>query len=586
MKFKSRPYQTHAVTNVLADFQDHDSVLLAMPTGTGKTEVFVQLMQTWRAGRCMVICPMNQLIDQAANKIKARTQIYPAVEQAGRWSQEGGFHALRNDFVVASKQSLCSVRKTTGKRRYERFSDIGLVIVDEAHLSVTPEYRDLLKFFRQRGAKILGVTATPERADKKALGAMYDKVSYSYAILDAVNDGWLVNSRCLQVEIKSLDLSKVGSSGSGATRDFITRELNSELEKESTIAEIALVTHRETQHLKTVVFCSSITEAQLVSERLQDRHGLAAKYVCSMPERMTINNGNREQVLQEFEDGSCTHLCNVGILTTGWDCPDLQAIVMARPTRSKPLYTQIYGRGTRPLPGIVDAHSTAEDRKAAIANSAKRFFKVVDLVDNSARHEIATSWDIFGGNYDIGTVKQAREDAQAQGEAVDMTKLLESTKASREALEEERLREREARKQLQGRAVYNRRKVNPYVGNGFSTGQGDRKRTSSAKCYSTSMKMPYGKHQGKKLCDLPDGYLEWMKKTMDNALGNTAAIALARKQKQLQQPLSQQPLSQQPMSQELKPGSTYYDLPTQRQVASPTATCEVMDEIFAALREG
>jgi type I site-specific restriction endonuclease len=177
---------------------------------------------------------------------------------------------------------------------------------------------------------------------------------------------------------------------------------------------------------------------------------------------------------------------------------------MARPTRSQSLYTQIFGRGTRPLEGVVDfPGSTAELRRAAIAASAKPHFKVTDLVDASMEHKIVTSVDVLGGRYEMPVIERVKKEIlESAGGPVDIEKALQDAE---EALRREREEaERKRRAQVQARAEYAKVAVDPF--DEYSRGSGTAKKKN--KCH-----MPFGKHKGKSLSDIPSGYMEW-------ALGN------------------------------------------------------------------
>ena len=496
--FTLRDYQTASVDACFAAWRNHGSLLLELPTGTGKTVCFAEIGSRWGRepgtdGRVMVVCPAIELIDQARHKFCKATGIMPDVEQADNFSNESEWG--QNPFVVASKQTLC--RKGKNGRRFERFKGFGLVIVDEAHLSLTEEYSELLCHFRSQGAKVLGVTATPKRHDKRAMGQLYEHLAYQYGIVDAIKDGWLVSPITHCVQLKTLDLSGVGTSNTQYGKDFNTKQLNDKLEANETVLEIAEVTAAEVGKDKTVVYCSSVEEARLVSERLADCHKLKSDWVCSDEQRCTKQR--RMDVLRSFtkEPDGVQIVCNVGILTTGWDFPGLEHIVMARPTRSTSLYTQIMGRGTRPLDGVVDfPGSTPELRLAAIAASAKPHFKVTDLVDASMEHKIVTCMDVLGGKWTLAAIERAKKDAEAGGPVDAMKAIEEAEKKLREEAEEA---ERKMRAQIQARAEYTKIKADPF--DAYSAGSGIRK--------GRDIVMPFGKYKGKPIASLPTGYIKY-----------------------------------------------------------------------------
>lgn len=495
MTFALRPYQADCITAIRDSWQRVDSTLVELATGLGKTEVFTEIARTWEQGRVLVVCPLIQLIGQARKKITKRTGVEPGIEQA---SLTANNHDWAYDaFIVASKQTLCTTNKGTGKRRFEKFENIGLVIVDEAHLSITDEYLTFLDYFRSRGAKVLGVTATAKRHDKRAMGIFYKECPYQYGIATAVDDGWLVPAVTDCVQLKTLDLSGVKTSTTTHGKDFNEKELNARLEATETVYEIAEVTARESGTLKTAVYCSSVVEAQLVSERLADNYGLKASWICADERKCTTQR--RQEALDSFQydPAGVQILCNVGILTIGWDFPGLEHIVMARPTKSLSLYTQIFGRGTRPLEGVVDFEgSTAESRRAAIAASLKPHFRVTDLVDASMEHKIVTSVDVLGGTYSVEVVNRVKK-AAANGPV----RIDEALAAEKRRIEEEREEaERRRRAQVQAKADYAKVRVDPFDEFSRMKGGVEKKQQGA--------RFVFGKFKGKLVSDAPKWYLE------------------------------------------------------------------------------
>ena len=401
MTFHLRDYQTDCLEAIRFGHQEHDSIAIELATGLGKTICFTRYAKQWNQfnmfdRRAMVIAPQITLIGQAAKKIYKETGQMPAVEQADQWSNEQQW--ARSDFIVASKQTLCS------NERYKRFSDVGLVIIDEAHYAATEAYAEVLTYFRERGAKVLGVSATLKRHDKAALGQLFDECVYQYGIQDAIADGWLVPLNVTCKQLKRLDLTSVGTANTQFGKDFNTRQLNEKLENVEVIYEIAAAVAEETRGHKTAIFCSSVEEARAVAELLEDQYSIKAGWICADTKK--CSKQDREERLRSFTDpDGLTHLANVGILTTGWDYPALECIVMARPTKSLPLFTQIIGRVTRPVEGhqnvpVVDFEgSTAITRQEAIRMSKKPYGRVIDLVDASLKHKIVTTADVLGGRW-------------------------------------------------------------------------------------------------------------------------------------------------------------------------------------------
>lgn len=515
--FDLRDYQEDVVRAVRHDFAQYNNTMAVLPTGSGKTVIFSELIRRWDCTenpRAMVICPMIQLVDQAADKIKKVTGVPPAIEQGSRRSNESTF--ARSPFVVASKQTL--VAKAHGVPRFERFRDIGLVVVDECHLAATHQYKELIDHFVYNGAKVFGCTATPKRHDGKALGLLFENCSYNMGIKEGVEGGWLVDSLCQTIKVESLDLSDVSSGNTSYGKDFNQAELGRKLESLKTVAEIATITAAETKGEKTVVFCASVDEAHLVSDRLRDNHGIESGWICSDTKLCTKKM--RQKLLNSFADpNGITHLCNVGILTTGWDCPILQNIVMARPTQSEALYTQIYGRGTRPLEGVVDfQNSTADLRREAILHSDKPRWRMIDLVDASLSNKVVTAVDVLGGCLNPLRKKKAKMAyLRNQGRAMGMDEAFQLADEELEREKQERhrkRREREARRSranVKAQVNYNKNNVNPY-------GQKERVRRERR---ASSPVMRFGKHKDKLMSEVPTGYLEWVLKNFTDLYPST-----------------------------------------------------------------
>ena len=463
MAFTLRPYQVEFDKAMRDGHAEHDSIVGELATGLGKTVSFVKLASTWEHGRTMIICPFISLIAQASNKIFHETGMRPAIEQAENRSNETEW--ARNPYVVASKQTLCS---GSGRKRYERFEDIGLVIVDEAHHAGTKPYADMIGWFRDRGAKVLGVTATLKRHDKRAMGQVFDQCVFQYGIEEAIPDGWLVPIRVQCVQLEHLDLSDVETSQGFWGRDFNQKQLNEKLENPEVIYEICEAVANRTRGEKTAIYCSSVDEAQASAELLADNYGIKADWICADKKR--CSDGRRMEVMQSFcgNPEGLTHVCNVGILTTGWDYPDLMNIVNARPTKSLPLYTQILGRLTRPcevdgMPVVDRDCESADDRRDAIARSRKPHGRMIDLVDNSLQHKLITATDILGGKWSLEVLERVKKElAENNTGPVDIDEEALSAKRQLEREHEEQLRRQRAAKKAA--AKFREFEVNPFGG--------------------------------------------------------------------------------------------------------------------------
>lgn len=494
-----RDYQTDAVARIHEAWLFHNSVMAVLATGLGKTIIFSEIARRWTRGRVLVSVPQIELIEQAAAKIFAATGHTPAIEQGQRRSLESSFY--RSPYVVGSKQSFAS-RQKDGRRRFERFEDVGLVVVDECHGATTAEYKELIDHFAARGAQVLGVTATPKRHDGLAMANVFEACAYQLDICQAVPLGWLVPAQAQCVQLQSLDLSAVKTNREG---DFNAKQLERVMEEEKVVYEIAEVTARESGRLKTAVFCASVAEARAVAELLVDRYRLKADFVCG--DKLLCDDVRRREVLDSFtQDADGVQIvCNVGVLTQGWDFPGLEHLVIARPTRSLTLYTQIFGRATRPLPGVVDfVDSTPELRRAAIASSAKPHFKVTDLRDNALQHKLVTAVDVLGGAMGIEVVNRAKAAINKAGGPLDLEQVLADARHAEEAAQLER--ERRQRAAIEARAAYRKVDVDPF--DPYQRGGVEAPRPSAK-----GPRMLFGKYKGQPLSAVPAGYLTWLLST-------------------------------------------------------------------------
>lgn len=236
-----RYYQRDAIAGAREAWKEHQSTLMVIPTAGGKTVTFAHLAKE-TPGRVMVVSQREELVFQAANKIREISGEDVDIEMAdfqadlgsGSWFK--GFDQRK--YVSASVQTL---NAGSGDGRISKFNpnDFGLLICDEAHHGVSSTHRFVLQHFRSnRNCKILGVTATPDRADKEALGQVFESVAFDYEILDAITDGFLVPVLQQVVNVEGLDLSSVRTTAG----DLNGADLAEVMEYEKNLLEMASAT--------------------------------------------------------------------------------------------------------------------------------------------------------------------------------------------------------------------------------------------------------------------------------------------------------------------------------------------------------
>lgn len=326
-----RPYQQGARDAIHAEWDaGHTRTLLVLPTGTGKTIVFASVAADQvRAGdRVLILAHRGELLEQAADKLQRSTGLVSAVEKAESTCLDSWFRV-----VVGSVQTL---QRTA---RLERFPQdyFGTIIIDEAHHAITDGYRRILDYFS--GAKVLGVTATPDRGDMRNLGEVFDSLAFEYKLTDAIKEGYLCKIMAQTIPLQ-LDITSVTMSGG----DYAVGDLGTALDPylEQIAAEMAV----RCKGRKTVVFLPLIKTSQKFRDLL-NTYGFRAAEVNGQSD-------DRRQVLADFDAGKYNVLCNSMLLTEGWDCPSVDCVVVLRPTKVRSLYSQMVGRGTRLSPGKTD----------------------------------------------------------------------------------------------------------------------------------------------------------------------------------------------------------------------------------------
>nr|DAU33874.1 MAG TPA: Chromatin remodeling complex ATPase [Caudoviricetes sp.] len=227
--------------------------------------------------------------------------------------------------IVGSVQSLCrDSRLSLFNKTY-----FDTIIIDEAHHALSNSYQAILNYFDE--ADVLGVTATPDRADMKNLGQAFDSLAYEYTLREAISSGYLVK---IQVQTLPLhiDFTNVKMTAGDFQAGDVGRVLDPYLEQ---IAD----TLRDYKDRKIVVFLPLIETSQKFCNMLIERGFNAAE--------VNGNSENRNEITEDFANGKYNVLCNSMLLTEGWDCPSVDCVIVLRPTKSRALYTQMIGRGTR-----------------------------------------------------------------------------------------------------------------------------------------------------------------------------------------------------------------------------------------------
>lgn len=348
---KPRDYQTAAIDAVFAAWADGmRRPAVVLPTGAGKTVVFSHLIERWRrrtaagtpddrGGRVIVLVHRDELADQAIAKIRA---VNPDLSV-------GKVKAADND--LDADVMVCSVQTLAVKKRRWQLRDwsqqnhgmIGLIITDECHHAAAASYQKIYEQFPD--ALQLGVTATMARGDGIGLGAQWEDVVYSRSLTWMMKQGHLVPPRAFSGGVVGLDLKSVKQSGG----DYQAADLGRALE-ESDLALSLPAAHKESAGDRpTIVFTPTVATAHGLAEAFNS-FGTAAVALSGETPR-----DDRRAMFEDFRLGRTQVLVNCMVLTEGFDAPWASCAVIARPTRSQPLYVQMVGRVLRPWHGKSDA---------------------------------------------------------------------------------------------------------------------------------------------------------------------------------------------------------------------------------------
>jgi len=413
-----RDYQAAAVDAVEREWADgHDHTLLVIPTGGGKTIIFSEIARRASAkGRVLILAHRDELIRQAADKLYNSTGLFCGIEKG----IESSGHMF--DITIGSVQTMMRENRLN-KYDEDYFS---VIIVDEAHHCLADSYRKILDHFK--GAKLLGVTATPDRGDKKTLAEIFDSIAYEYSLAQAIKDGYLVPPKAEMIPLR-IDLSGVKTSMGDYTDGSLGIALQPYLEK---IAD-EMVTR--CQDRKTVIFLPLIAISQEFCGMLNQR-GLSAAEVNG-------TSKDRAEILTDFEKGRYNALCNSMLLTEGWDCPAADCIVVLRPTKIRSLYSQMVGRILRLSP-----------------ETGKKDALILDFLWMTAKHDLVKPAVLVAKDEAIA----ARIDAMmADGQMVDILDaeaqaIKDEAQAKRDAIEE---RERALAQKLAEQKQKQRKLVDP-----------------------------------------------------------------------------------------------------------------------------
>jgi ATP-dependent helicase IRC3 len=359
MSLKLRPYQEEAIAAVEeAAKRGCKRQLVVLPTGAGKTIIFANLLRR-RGGRAIVLAHREELLDQALRKLRlVAPEISVGVIQGRR-------NEISAQVLVASVATLARSTQRAAALR----GKVETVIVDEAHHVVSASWTGALEAlgaFEATGPLLVGFTATPDRADGRGLGWVFDEVVYERTLWEMILAGYLSDLRAFQVRVE-VDLDNCETKGG----DWADSSLATAMLAGGAPERVAEAYERYASNRKGIVFTPTVAVAEECAAELRLR-GIAAEAVWG-----AMGEDKRTGALKRLKDGTTRVLCTAALLLEGFDEPSVSAVVMARPTKSRALYTQAVGRGLRRYPGKDDC-------------------LILDCVGVSTTHELITAASLLG----------------------------------------------------------------------------------------------------------------------------------------------------------------------------------------------
>ena len=362
-----RPYQKESI----AAYKEHADAgptrqMIVLPTGCGKTITGLALARELGA-RTLWVAHRDELITQPYKAVKS---VWP---EAKRGIVKAELNQWRRDIVFASVQTIAR------PRRLEQLKQAGfdLVVIDEAHHAPAESYRKVIDGLQPR--LLLGLTATPERADNARMDDVFDGICHHYHLRQAVEDGYLSGVELVQRPI-NVNLDAVGSRAG----DFKAGDLDIALMQAGIVEEVVAAYKEHAAGRKVIIFTISVAQSEAIAQRLS-AEGFPASSVSG-----DLHVDIRRKRLTDFAEGRLEAIANCFVLTEGFDEPAVDCIIMARPTQSKSLYIQCVGRGLRLYPG-------------------KDSCRIIDMVGLSNRHTLVQAPVIFGTALDAGEKSESSD---------------------------------------------------------------------------------------------------------------------------------------------------------------------------------
>jgi len=325
-----RDYQKRGIEKLRQALRSgHKRPLMVLPTGAGKSIVFGQVISNVleNGKKVLWLVHRRNLVYQMKAVLEEHFDIHPGIIMAGHESD------------TSNPVQLCTIqtyhrRLQLDEKLYNRFFvDADVVLLDEAHRSVSQTYQDIINLYPNE--IIMGCTATPMRADQRGLGEVYDSIVEIAGVKELTNQGYLSPARYFVPTEIDLDGVKMSMG------DYQVKSLEGKVNKAKLIGDIVDNWLAHGENRPTIVFCVNVKHSIAVKEAFEKKGINAAQLDAKSTDE------ERDEVFDAMERGQITVIANVALYQEGLDCPSVSCIVMARPTKSLGLYKQCIGRGLR-----------------------------------------------------------------------------------------------------------------------------------------------------------------------------------------------------------------------------------------------
>jgi superfamily II DNA or RNA helicase len=430
-----------------------------MFTGGGKTVLFSHIIKDRLPGRAMVLAHRRELIWQAREKIERVTGLQVGVEMGEYKSNtEQNLMGSRDQIIVSTVQT--HVAGGDGAGRIGKFDpmDFATLIIDECHRAVSPSYRRTIDYYLTNpDLVVLGVTATPDRADEQALGQVFETVpeGFDYDMNYGRINGWLAEIEQQSVNIEALDFSEIRTT----SEDLNQSDLSKLMESEKPLYGIVDATLDIVGNKRGIGFSPSVEHARMTAEIFNRYNPGSAAFISGKTDK-----DERKKINSDFKAGKIRWIWNCGTHTEGFDDAGVE-VVIPKPTRSRALYEQMVGRATRPADVIASRLGTLPAmalRRGLIARSEKPTCLVLDFYGNAGKHKLITAFDILAGDMSEEAIQMSINLARQSAKPVRVAKSLEEEEQKQIEIKARREVDEARRSRLKAKAKYSKAAVDPF----------------------------------------------------------------------------------------------------------------------------